>query len=517
MSEAPSARSPTCPEVFDCEARSIVSSTEILKLLEVPEAHKTRMAIEEAKQKGIAKYSCPLCSRTLSLRGGLESRFVMHFAHPREPEHHCPYKTSDNHTPDELAAMKYNGLKETVDHRLVKARLLRGLRRDPGTESNSLRSEKIYRAKLPDKDWRRPDVAARWNGRSLVFEAQLATTFVTVIANRRNFYTANGAELIWIFAKCPDADFMPFTNKDIFYNNNCNLFVVNDQTDAESIKQNRLVLEAWWPDPSTFSSDRASIDWCSQMVSLQQLTFDSEKRVVFFFDFDAAITEKKQREEREEIAFEQQQKQVVVVDDRVPPGTSLAFNFQYPSIPQNRHPDYAEDPDIAGLDLAVRNGDSSAVWRQLRRVVTGEPRLDSISVFKVFAAQHLIAPIETFAERQRAIHFEAILSALFSLAAGQPLGNGYSNLKEVENWIYRSHTCHYVLFLRAAKTLRRELALEVKNPHSTARKHIAEFREAREIGDRSAINFDQDRSLDNIFRLAFPELAEDIDKLKKPD
>lgn len=84
------------------------------------------------------------------------------------PEHKCPYKTSDNHTPDELAAMKYNGLKETAEHRLVKARLLRALRMDAGVEPDSLYSEKIYRAKLPDKSCRRPDVAARWNGKSIV-------------------------------------------------------------------------------------------------------------------------------------------------------------------------------------------------------------------------------------------------------------------------------------------------------------------------------------------------------------
>lgn len=296
---------PICIEVFDCEARVIVSAVEILESLNAPTAHQARMKIEESKQKGIAKYSCPLCAQTLSLRGGLQTKFVMHFAHPRMPEHKCPYKTSDNHTPEDLAAMKYNGLKETADHRLVKARLLKALRRDAGVEPGSIHSEKIYRAKLPDKSWRKPDVDARWNGKSLIFEAQLSTTFVTVIANRRNFYTENGAELIWIFAKRPEPDggFMPFTNKDIFYNNNFNLFVVNSETETESAKQNCLVIEAWWPDPATFSVEGPRIDWCSKMVNLSQLTFNHKKRIVFFFNFEAAITEKEQREERKVISL----------------------------------------------------------------------------------------------------------------------------------------------------------------------------------------------------------------------
>lgn len=509
---------PTCIEVFDCEARAIVSAVKILESLNAPTAHQARMKIEESKQKGIAKYSCPLCAQTLSLRGGLQSKFVMHFAHPRMPEHKCPYKTSDNHTPEDLEAMKYNGLKETADHRLVKARLLRALRRDAGVEQGSLHSEKIYRAKLPDKNWRRPDVDVRWNGKSLIFEAQLSTTFVTVIANRRNFYTENGAELIWIFAKRPDSDdnFMPFTNKDIFYNNNFNLFVVNSDTEAESAKQNKLVIEAWWPNPATFSFKESHIDWCVQTVSLSQLTFNHEKRVAFFFDFEAAITEKEQREERRLISLEHQQKEISIIDNRVPPGTSGAFNFQYEPKTAEEHESELPDPDLEKLIFAIRRRNTEIVWQQLRRVVVGEPWLDSKLVFRAFSDCKLIVPIDTYSEQKRIIHFEAILSALYSLAAGTPIGNGFKNLREIENWIFKSHTCHYSLFLRAVKTLKRENAIEARLENSTVSKHIAEFRAARKANDRSSIQFDQDRSLDAIFRLSFTELAQDLDLLARP-
>lgn len=508
---------PTCIEVFDCEARAIVSAVEILESLNAPTAHQARMKIEESKQKGIAKYSCPLCAQTLSLRGGLQSKFVMHFAHPRMPEHKCPYKTSDNHTPEDLAAMKYNGLKETADHRLVKARLLRALRRDAGVEQGSLHSEKIYRAKLPDKSWRKPDVDARWNGKSLIFEAQLSTTFVTVIANRRNFHTENGAELIWIFAKRPDSDgsFMPFTNKDIFYNNNFNLFVVNGDTEAESAKQNKLVIEAWWPNPTTFSFVEPSIDWCSKTVNLSQLTFNREKRVVFFFDFEAAITEKEQREERRVISLEKQKKESPIIDTRVPPGTSGAFNFQYQSTTGGQYKSEIADPDFEILTLAIQRRNTEIVWLQLRKVVVGESRLDSKIVFRAFSDCRLIVPIDTYAEHKRIIHFEAILSGLYSLVAGEPIGNGFRNLKEIENWIFNSHTCHYLLFLRAVKTFGREDAVEANSKHSTIGKHIEEFRAARTTKAPSAIQVRQDRSLDAIFGLCFPELLPDIEVLAR--
>ena len=506
----------TCVEVFDCEARVVVPSIDILKILDTPNAHKARMRIEESKQKGIAKYSCPLCAQTLSLRGGLQSKFVMHFAHPRMPEHKCPYKTSDNHTPDELAAMKYNGLKETAEHRLVKARLLRALRMDAGVEPDSLYSEKIYRAKLPDKSWRRPDVAARWNGKSIVFEAQLSSTFVTVIANRRNFYTENGVELIWIFAHRPNLDtgFMPFTGKDIFYNNNFNLFVVNSDTDAESLKRNKLVIEAWWPDPTTFSLEQPSNDWCSQPVTLDQLTFNHEKRVVFYFDFEAAMIKKQQQEKIQKIAFENKHKDNLVVDDRVPPGTSADFNFQQERAITAWPGSQRLEPDFEKLTFAIQNRSIEIIWQQLRNVITGDSRLNLLEVFKAFAKCGLIV-IDSYSERERAFHFKAILSALYSLAAGVPIGNGYKNLKEIENWIYASHTCHYSLFLRAVKTFGRENAIDATNKRSTTGKHIEEFRTMRKLPGRSVVKFDQDRSLDAIIHVTFPDLMSDLELLKR--
>lgn len=507
----------TCIEVFDNQTQAVVTASSILEEMAISEAHKMRMVVEEAKQKGRAWYSCPLCGRTLSLRGGLHTSFVMHFAHPREPEHHCPYKTKDNHTPKELEAMKYNGLKETFAHRQVKARLLRGLRHglrhDPGVTPGSLRSEKVFRANLPDKSWRRPDVAATWNSRNLVFEAQLATTFVTVIAERRNFYTENGAELVWVFAERPESEVMRFTVKDIFYNNNCNLFVVNNLTDIESTRQQKLVMEAWWPNPSTYERSGEITDWCSKLVSLEQLTFDTARRVVFFFDFDAAITEKELSEERAQIAHERVLRLPVTADDRVPPGTSFALSFSDSSATQIFYAPDGQERTIKKLISAISTKNTQTIWEILRHVVLGESRLDSFSVFIAFAANRHITVIGRSGENLRAFHFEAILSALFSLAAGTPIGNGYSNLKEVENWIYRSHTCHYVLFLHAVKAFKRESWLEVRVPNSAMARHVAEFRKASKSKDINTSSVAQDRSLDSIFKLTFPELVEPLEKL----
>lgn len=62
----------------------------------------------------------------------------------------------------------------------------------------------------------------------IYFEAQLSTTFLRVMVERRDFYLRNGGTLYWIFR-----DFMPESRRllhdDVFYTNNRNIFIVNDE------------------------------------------------------------------------------------------------------------------------------------------------------------------------------------------------------------------------------------------------------------------------------------------------
>ena len=195
----------TCKQVFDHESRSIRDSWEVLDKEYEAEQFQLRMKMEEEKQSKGFRFTCPLCNRGLNLRGGGDQKKSLHFTHPREPEHKCPYKTADNHSPEDIEAMKYNGAKESIEHQQVKKRLVAGLQLDLDTESGSVKSEETFRASLPDKSWRRPDVSARWKGKGVVFEAQLSTTFLSVIAGRRTFYCENQAQLIWVFAQAPDS------------------------------------------------------------------------------------------------------------------------------------------------------------------------------------------------------------------------------------------------------------------------------------------------------------------------
>ena len=110
----------TCPDVVDTRIDSVVPAENVLHALDHVELHQLRLQIEEVKIAGKPRFRCPLCWRPLGLRGGWglgedigHRQVALHFAHPREPEHHCAYKTGGDYTPEQYAAMKYNGLKET--------------------------------------------------------------------------------------------------------------------------------------------------------------------------------------------------------------------------------------------------------------------------------------------------------------------------------------------------------------------------------------------------------------------
>ena len=60
----------------------------------------------------------------------------------------------------------------------------------------------------------------------MVFEIQLSTTYVNVIAERRDFYLNEGGMLLWIFYNF-DAGERRLTQDDVFFNNNRNAFVVS--------------------------------------------------------------------------------------------------------------------------------------------------------------------------------------------------------------------------------------------------------------------------------------------------
>jgi hypothetical protein len=127
------------------------------------------------------------------------------------------------------------------------------------------------------------DVRAIFAGRlPVVFEIQLSTTYINVIAARRQFYLNEGAILVWIFGEFPDAD-RRLTLDDVFYNNNRNVFLVSERTRDASVAQRRLMLDCAHGRPG---DDEDAAPLTRVMTGFDQPTIDRPGQRIFLFDFD---------------------------------------------------------------------------------------------------------------------------------------------------------------------------------------------------------------------------------------
>ncbi|MBA1201067.1 hypothetical protein G7009_04620 [Pseudomonas capeferrum] len=122
----------------------------------------------------------------------------------------------------------------------------------------------------------------------MAFEVQLSTTFLRVIAERRQFYLREGGLLLWVF-KAFDASETRLTQDDIFYNNNRNAFVVSQETLELSLERKALMLDCSWTEPVIDFGRQA---WVAktQRVSFGDLTIERERQRVYFFDAERAET-----------------------------------------------------------------------------------------------------------------------------------------------------------------------------------------------------------------------------------
>jgi hypothetical protein len=468
-----------CPEVLKISGRKIFLADDVLGALDEAAQFSLRMSIEKAiHEKGTGPYICPLCKQTLRLRGGGEKKYQLHFAHPRDPNHKCPYKTDQDFSPDELAAIKYNGAKEGARHRQMKAWILQSLRCDESVRHDEIKSERRLVSAVDPKSWRVPDVFAVWKGRKIVFEVQLATTFVAVIAQRDIFYRKDGCALIWVLAD-PPSQVDRFTSKDIYYSNNQNIFVVNEETVRQSRLRQQFVVQAWWKVPDEQGEEQDV--WSSQFVALDDLSFESN--MVFYYNY-----------EKEAVLLKESYGRSIRGDDRVPIGEtkSLIFDGAVNSISG------VEDDPI---------GEISTLLRQ--QEFTHEKLLGLVNsaLYQLFQ-QGRIALLASFSERDRAYGVCAILIALASLERGAVVGSGFKNLAGVENWIYSSYVQHYRLFLHGVEYWRRnrDLGVGFDGTNSAAQNHVNAYKKERP---------DQDHSLDILIAGVFPELRAAYERLFK--
>ncbi|MDA8254655.1 MAG: DUF6035 family protein [Betaproteobacteria bacterium] len=407
-------------------------------------ALQTRMALKQGIEAGTPQLVCPLCSVPVHLVSlSQERRFYLR--HETE-DGRCPFRTKGGLSEERILAMKYDGARESVAHRRMKDIIAESLRCDP--DFSGVEIEKVWKGEEANGR-RKPDVRAVWKGTlSVAFEVQLSTTFLRVIAARREFYLREGGLLFWVFNRFDIGD-ARLTQEDVFYNNNRNAFVANENTLSVSKSAGRLVLDCVWSEPSI---ENGILTWGQQgrQVSFGELTVERDRQRVFFFDADAA------RKRCEAMAK-----------------------------------DWPLRNDFRRFWTGRRAGYNDGAWLSLRRR---------------FSERGMALPRFP----GDADGMAALLDSLYSASEGRPVGWGYANLVKVAHHVFDKHKGHLWAFklMLAAHGRGPQIVAE----DTTGKWRSGKVRVYRDAWVKGNPDFSPDRRYDTLVSFLFPEIASELPK-----
>ncbi len=473
-------KEPTVKEVLDVETGHIIPAATILAQSQ-SENHIQRMKDELALlDNGQTKYKCPICWEKLLIRGGVLQTY--HFKHPIDPSAKCPYRANQQMTAEQILARKYDGAKESFDHKQLKSMIVESLQFDAAVDQSSIQLEKRITLGDPDQDWaawRQPDVQANRNGQHFVFEVQLATTFLSVVAGRRVFYSKNGSALLWIFREDLVGN-MPFTYLDIYYNNNFNLFFINAHTVENSKRMGEMRLmcryEAVRRDGERIKTFMQEIE-----VGISELRIDVEKQLVYFYDRQEDLDRITNEIRQDSIANEIEQ-----------PETSLERYYRL----QRERKETVYDRARSHITISTAQRAFFDTWCEVAQDDHSDENYQYVwEFFQPYFDRELSGTNNEFTLERK-----AIISALYSLRENRVVGSKLQNLKGLENLVFNSYKQFYGLFIRGVKIYKRELEIQIRTPESTAYKHYAIYRDNREQPQ-----FKQDLSLEQLIQYLFSE------------
>ncbi len=232
------------------------------------------------------KYICKYCGQMVKISGRKNKRgAATFFSHLRDSED-CDYKTTTGRTKREIEREKYSKCNEGERHKKLKDLLATFLLRTSGV--TNVRKENTMLGNHPILKWRRPDVAISYRGQEIVFELQLSSTFVSVIAERDLFYRLNKKFIIWVFNFDDQSEHVNLNNmvvEDVYYNHKLNIFIFDKAAYEESLKRGELILKCNWikPDGSwEYPNINNSDELGGRFVSLSELTYSNDYKPYYY-------------------------------------------------------------------------------------------------------------------------------------------------------------------------------------------------------------------------------------------
>lgn len=248
------------------------------------EVFKFRNELQKAI-KGVREplFVCYFCGQKIKINGGGKTKKILHFAHKKDSDD-CDIKTDNKYSKQEIERVKYNGAKESPLHFETKETLKELI--ELNKDFSDIKVEKVVKSNTNYLEWKRPDISAKYKSLNIVFEIQLSTTFLSVIVDRECFYMDNKTFILWIFRDFVIDEFKQrFTEKDVFYSNNRNAFVLDSEAIRLSQENNDLFLLCYYQIP-TIKNLKIEYNWESKYISFNQLTFDDINFKVFYFNVD---------------------------------------------------------------------------------------------------------------------------------------------------------------------------------------------------------------------------------------
>lgn len=270
--------------MLNLENGDTIETKEIFKDEKVREAEifQLRTRIEEQIQRKNYAYVCIYCKQPVAIRGRAVSKrfYFTHLYKSRD----CIIKSTTGLTEEQVRRVKYNGQKESNLHLRLKNFIGEYLRYDSNIKA--VKIDQVYREKEISRSWRKPDVFAFYENRKVAFELQLSTTFLSVIVARTIFYRDRGIYLMWIFPNFSiDSDLQRFTEKDIYCNNNFNVYVLDEEAIEMSKQLKKLHFKCYYKTFTTLNVSR----WNSSIISIDDLTFKSDN-TVYYHDYNKDLS-----------------------------------------------------------------------------------------------------------------------------------------------------------------------------------------------------------------------------------
>lgn len=403
-------------------------------------ASQLRLQLQTDKVRENPRYLCAQCMTPVYLVCLSETRKYF-FRHSLE-DGRCSAITRGQLSQQEINARKYNGLKEGWQHQEMKRWVAECLRAD--LRFSDVVVEGRWTGQFSGA-WRKPDVRATFDGVKVAFEIQLSTTYINVIAERREFYLNEGGLLFWVFAQFPEGP-RRLTQDDVYYNNNRNVFIVDKSTREESLRDKQFKLECVWaealPGGEVSGLQRA-------VVPFDKLTLEQDKQRAYFYDFDGR---------RAVHALEAQEREKVR-------RTALSNDFE------SWYVDY----------VTTKVFDDTA-WASLRQR---------------FNTEGVVLP------EYPGMLPRGLLNVLYSTKHGRVIGWQYTSFIQVAHYVEPGHRDYLQVFRRAIAVYGRAAQLQSEDVSGKWAAKVVEYKPKLRAGDPA---YAPDTKHEMLVRLLFPEL-----------